>query len=299
VKLWKKISRIRLPKIPIRPWLRAHRGALLRTGRIALYSAIPALIVLLVHREVYSLVIGKKEYSVESDSLRVSLAPSWAKGKHTYPVDPGGEPWNAFDGGAAERVGHAFERNPWVRCVTSVERLFPNRVKVKFEYRVPHAAVRTAEGWIAIDEQRVRLPGVWTERPPCALRADLVGLVGAPAPGEVWDSPALAAGLGLAELVESEPTLAKAEVQAVDVSNVDGRLDPRKSELAMLTGGGCILYWGRPCGTKKFGERTVIEKIENLKRVLQEYPHLDGLQYVKLFFKRPTVLEKDSRTTGR
>jgi hypothetical protein len=247
--------------------------------------------------------VGREEYRVNPDSFRLSLAPKWAQGMNSVSIDLGpdgtGAEWNIFDPAAVARVGKAFEQNPWVQRVTVVERIFPNQLRVKFEYRTPYATVRTSDGWVAIDRDRVRLPGLWQERPPRMLDADLIGLPEAPEPGQTWRDPSLEAGLELAELVEQESVLAKVGVQVIDVSNIGGRVDAKKSELALLTANGCVIYWGRPSTTNKFGELTPSQKVDNLKMVLQTYPHLDGLRYVKVYSKEPTVLENDSRTSRR
>jgi hypothetical protein len=300
MKLFKKWKR---PNIPIRAWIQDHREGLIRFGKISVGVGVLSLVVLLIHREVYSLVVGREEYRVNPDSFRLSLAPKWAQGMNAVSIDLGpdgtGAEWNIFDTAAVARVGKAFEKNPWVQRVTVVERIFPNQLRVKFEYRTPYATVRTSEGWVAIDRDRVRLPGLWQERPPRMLDADLVGLPEAPEPGQTWSDPSLEAGLELAELVEQESVLAKVGVQVIDVSNIGGRVDAKKSELALLTANGCVIYWGRPSTTNKFGELTPSQKVDNLKMVLQTYPHLDGLRYVKVYSKEPTVLENDSRTSRR
>lgn len=296
-----KLPKLSLPDLRIREWCRDHKDVLKKVGKVGAVGGGIALIVLLVHREVYSLIIGRKEYTVPAEHMRVSLAPKWANGQNAVQVEITEDQWNAFDDRAVARVGRAFEQNPWVRRVTSVERVFPDQIRVRFEYRKPYAAVRTPEGWVAVDADRIRLPGVWKERPPCELPADLVGLGAAPAAGGAWDDPALLAGIELAELASQESVLGNARVCAIDVTNLGGRVDPRKSELAMLTDGGCVIYWGRPTSTNRFGELTVAQKLENLKLVLESYPQLEGLQYVKLYAKEPSVREisYDDRTTRR
>lgn len=297
--LLQRLKRIRLPQIAVGRWVREHKAGLLRAGKISLGVGGFAFVVLLVHKEVYSIVVRRPEYTVTSESLRVALAPKWTGGAHAVDLDLGAESWNAFDEDAVARVGRAFERNPWVKRVTAVERAFPNKIRVRYEYRTPYVTVRTPEGWIAVDRERVRLPGVWKERPPRVLDCDLAGLGVAPAAGQVWDDAALAVGIELAELVEREAVLAKAGVRVIDVSNLGGRVHPKKSELAMLTEGGCVIFWGRPDSARRFGELPAERKIENLRLALESYPNLDGLQYVKVYFERPAVLEKDGRTTDR
>lgn len=300
MKLWSGLrKRIRLPKIPVRAWVRDHRQGLLRAGRIALVCGGLTFVVLLVHREVYSLVIGRKEYTVRAESFRISLAPSWAQGRNPVAVDLGADSWSIFDEEAVGRVGQAFARNPWIRRVTLVERVFPDRLRIKFDYRSPYATVRTAEGWIVVDRDRVRIPGLWAERPPSELATDVTGAGELPAVGAKWGSESLEAGFEVAELVESEPILAKAGVRAVDVSNVGGKVNPRSSEVALMTESGCVVYWGRPSSTKKFGELTTAQKIANLQRVLKEYPGLGDLEYARVCFKDPTVMPKGERIAVR
>jgi hypothetical protein len=259
-----------------------------------------ALVVLLIHREVYSFLAQRRQFAVPE--IRTALAPAWAdeRGVEVVKIDVGRA--TLFDPDLVGKVGAAFEACPWIRKVTAVERVFPDQLRVRFEYRRPHVAVRRENGYVLVDAQGVRLPGVYAEPPTCD-RATLVAGVGSAPPeaGRTWEDPALRAGLELTDLVQSTPLLAKLGLREVNVANFGGRLDPRQSELVFVTKRGCELAWGRTPGTSKFGDLTVEEKLENLRDVLAAYPELAGLRRAKIHFRgtRGTVEPLDSHVQNR
>ncbi len=238
-----------------------------------------AFIVLLVHRSTYGVLVADPHYKPKAIA-RVQVAPMWGAGESTVemPAD-----LSLFDDGLVERIGKAFERNPWVKRVTAVERAFPDAIRVRFEARRPHLAVRRADGVTLVDADGVRLPGVYASAPACACPVEVTGVAGAPpAAGTKWLDADVLAGRELAELAARTPALAALGVRSVDVSNVGGRVDRRRPDAALVTAKGCTIWWGRSPSSPGFGEPGAQEKLDMLAGVCREYPNLDGLKYVKL-----------------
>jgi hypothetical protein len=277
-------------------FLSRHKGA----GRGLLFAAGFALVVLLVHREVYSLLTERRQFSVPE--LKSAVAPRWADERGVELVKIDGAGTTLFDPELVARVGAAFEACPWIKKVTAVERVFPDQLRVRFEYRTPHVAVRRENGYVLVDPDGVRLPGVYVEPPACARSTHVAGVTSRPPePGRAWDDPALRAGMELADTIQATALLGKLRVREVNVANFGGRLDPRMSELTMLTTTGCELGWGRTPATSKFGDLSTEEKLENLREVLAAYPDLAGLRRVKIYFRgqRGAVEPLDSHVQNR
>ncbi len=277
------------------PWdrLAGRVGALAAACRPAVkpvaFIGAFALVIVLVHREVTSFIVHRPQFSVPP--IRTAVAPRWtdSQGVETVRVDAGG---SLFERDLVERVGKAFEACPWVRKVASVERVFPDSVLVKFEYRRPHLAFRRSNGCVVVDAEGVRLPGVYVEPPPCDRPVRIVGAVSLPPePGRVWDDPAVRAGLEMAEVVHKTALLRRLEVVEIDLTNLKGRFDPRRSEVALVTSNGCTIYWGRVPSNPRFGDPSPAEKIENLREVLAVYPGLGGLRGVKVCFRGSRAVE--------
>ena len=260
-------------------------------GLGALCAAAFALIVLLVHREVYSFMASSSQFT--TPKVQARLAPGWADRDGVEVVRVGKDGTSLYDPGLVERVGRAFEECPWIRRVTTVERVFPDQLRVRFEYRVPHAAVRRNDGFVIVDAEGVRLPGVYADPPrPCERTVVIVGVASPPpAPGRPWKDPALTAAMGLADFAQGNPLLARLKVREVDVSNIGGRVDARRSEVLFVTASGCAIAWGRAPGAGRFGEASAEEKLENLREVLAAYPDLDGVRTVKVYFRGTRAVE--------
>jgi hypothetical protein len=260
----------------------------------ALYAAAFALVVLLVHREIYSFIVSRRQFTVPK--VQTAVAPRWvpADSQGVETIRMGKEGASLFDPGLVEEVGRTFEECPWIRKVTAVERVFPDQIRVRFEYRVPQVAVRRpgGAGYVLVDPEGVRLPGVYVDPPVCVRRTAITGVASLPPePGRTWTDPALKAGMGLADLVQENPLLARLKIREVDVSNVGGKLDPRKSEVALVTATGCSIAWGRAPGAGRFGEPSIEEKLENLREVLAVYPGLQGVRTVKVYFRGTRAVE--------
>ena len=258
--------------------------------RALVFAAGFAFVVLLIHREVYSFLTRRGSYTVPD--IRTAVAPAWSdrQGVEIVKIDNAGT--NLFDEALVAKVGKAFEDCAWIKKVTSVERVFPDQLRVRFEYRRAHVAVRCENGYVAVDSEGVRLPGVYADPPPCERAVQVAGVGGrAPEPGKVWESAALKAGMALAEYVESTPLLARLKVREVNVANHGGRLDPRTSETFLTTASGIELAWGRTPDTSRFGEPSPEEKLENLREVMAAYPDLAGLRRVKIYFRGARAVE--------
>lgn len=122
-------------------------------------------------------------------------------------TDPTGilkERCSLFASDLAQHVADAYANSPWVRRVEYVQRIFPNRLDVKLDLRMPFVLVRNAGAWYCLDEDGVVLsPDIYrlTRDGYPRLRPFVVLMNNppAPAPGEVWDDAAAYGGLELAK----------------------------------------------------------------------------------------------------
>jgi hypothetical protein len=263
-----------------------HQDSALRAAYVAGF----ALVVLLVHREVFSFIAQRRQFA--APQVKTAVAPRWANSQGEELVRIEGTGKSIFDPKLVERVGKTFEECPWVKKVTSVERVFPDRLLIKFEYRKAHAAVRRENGYVLVDRDGVRLPGVYATAPACERPVQITGVASLPPePGKVWDDGALRAAVAMADFIPESTLLRRLGVREVDVSNFGGRQDPRRSELSLVTSTGCVVAWGRSSQTSKFGDLSTEEKLENLREVLAVYPDLNGLKRVTLYFRGSRSVE--------
>lgn len=263
-----------------------HRAA----GRALLFAGGFALVVLLIHREVYSFLTRRGAYAVPD--IQAAVAPAWTDRQGEELVKIANPGVTLFDEALVAKVGKSFEDCAWIKRVTAVERVFPDQLRIRFEYRKPRLAVRCENGYVLVDEDAVRLPGVYVEPPACERATRVAGVGGRPPePGRVWDAPALKAGMAMADYVEATPLLARLKVREINVANHGGRLDPRQSEVTLSTAAGVELAWGRTPDTARFGDPSPEEKLENLREVLAAYPELTGVRRVKIHFRGARAVE--------
>ena len=263
-----------------------HQDAAFR----ALFVAGFAMVVLLVHRNVFSFITQRTQFA--APEIKTAVAPRWSGTQGEEQIRITGAGRSIFDPQLVEEVGRKFESCPWVRKVTAVERVFPDRLAIKFEYRRAHVAVRRENGYVLVDADGVRLPGVYADPPSCERPVVISGVASLPPePGKSWQDDSLRAGVAMADFIPDNAILRRLGIREVDVANFGGRQDPRKSELSLVTSGGCIVAWGRTSQTSRFGDLSTEEKLENLREVLAAYPDLNGLKRVTLYFRGSRAVE--------
>lgn len=263
-----------------------HQDAALR----ALFVAGLGLVVMLVHREVFAFIAQRRQFS--APPIKSAVAPKWAnsQGQEIVRIDGAGR--SLFDPGLVEQVGKTFENCPWVRKVNAVERVFPDKLLIKFEYRRAHVAVKRENGFVLVDRDGVRLPGVYAAPPSCDRSVQVTGVTSLPPePGKPWQDDALRAAVAMADYIPENTLLSRLGIREVDVANFAGRQDPRVSEMSLVASNGCRLAWGRTSTTSKYGDLSTEEKMENLREVLAVYPDLNGLKKVTLYFRGSRAVE--------
>lgn len=288
--------RTRLRRIDLRGWRQfGHVKPLLGSfGFIA--SLVP--VVLLIHREVYSIILERSDYSVRLGSP-MAAKPDWSKDRMGFTVES--MRGTLLDEGLVKRIAADFAASPWVRRVLSVRRVFPRRITVEIEFRRPFLAVKQDNGYILLDRDLVRLPGTYSETAMCDISVPLTGVPTKPAcPGEPWIDESIVAGREMARLVSKEPLLKHVRVCEIDVSNIHGRLDRRQADISLICANGCTIYWGSAPAHDRFWELPIERKLDNLRTALNNYPRLNGLRYVKIYTRDgPKVVEGDTRLGGR
>ncbi len=264
-----------------------------RSVDLALLGA-TAFVVILVHREVYSQMQVRPAYRLRLDELRMAYRPAWAP-QETIRV---GVPVDAElarqardgDPGLVAGIARRLEANPWVRRVTEIHRLWPDRIEARVELRRPQAFVLRGGRGYSLDADGVRLPDLLggTILPGgCYEVAGVDGPV--PAVGSVWNHPGVRGALDVIANLETYRVDRVLMIARIDVSNIGGRRDARESEILCWTATGVPVAWGRPSHTDAYGENDVLVKMKHLALVLDAFPALRGLERVDLRFDRVVV----------
>jgi len=224
------------------------------------------------------------QFCVHPAQLRAQ-APPWCAAQLEQVQFPR-ECYSIFDPQLTRDVAEAYLASPWVKAVRRVEKRFPNHLDVELDLREPAAFVRLPDASYAIDRDGVLLPldyERWDhDQRPLPL---IFGVkTEPPEPGCRWSDPGTLAALSVLQAMASEPTLLR-QVHFVDVSNLDGVIDPQRSEVLLFTRRRVRVAWGRPPNTTAFGEPTVPCKLARLRRHLSRPLALsDGTSSIDLRF---------------
>ena len=192
----------------------------------------------------------------------------------------GGFDVNVLDQGAMDRVREALEANAWVRTVKDLKLRYPGRgspgvVEAALWLRRPVAIVGVRGLYYLVDSEGRRVGGAYSEPPRQWFGVPV--LVGGPDArllpevGEKWRQQSVLEGVEVARILQDEGIFAEygaESIDAIDLSNLHGRLRPRESEI-VLWRGRQQLAWGR--SPLSAGARTVTtaDLLRNLRDFLQ------------------------------
>jgi len=238
------------------------------------------------------------DFQVSSSTLELVSKPDWVRGPielqlKTLPAPAASV--SLLDSDATRRVASNIAANPWVKEVKSVVRDFPNRVRAQVRLRDPAAFVLYGGKFYLVDTDGVRLPGEYAKMSESGLDLLMIVYVRTlpPAPGKIWDDPAVTEGAKVAAVLKQHQDVLKAaRIDAIDTSNITGRRTPKESEITLLTADHTQIYWGRTGGRAGATELTPDKKIENLIAVLRREGTLADKEYVDLRFPNPVFRDR-------
>jgi len=231
-------------------------------------------------------------YQVSSESLRLVKGPSWMTPAILAELDVASldpefpREFSLLDEGISARIAAAYERSLWVdrveRIVKHDPRVDPQNppLEVFLKFRRPIAFVQVQDGFALVDDQGVRLPGLYRE--PRLGAARFLVITGVPwltpRPGQGWDDPSLQAGVQVACAVE--PKREAFRLASIDVSNFGYRRDRRDTEIALYTVSETRIKWGKAPSSEAelLQEKTLVEKVAYLDYVYQTmHGRVDGV----------------------
>lgn len=202
--------------------------------------------------------------------------------------------------------------NAWIKRIVAVRRDVAQdksrqTIQIEAEWRAPVAWIRAkseaGEVLCLIDREGVRLPGNYEPRD--RARSSLLAIAGVdlpmlegkgriPAPGETWAAGGsgrlgddLAAGMKMVQMLQGQAYVA--QIDAVDMSNFNGRQDARGPWIVLQTvwktGEGLprVIHWGRPAGEEKYYEVQAAAKLRVLNDIYLRFNRIDaGRDYVDI-----------------
>jgi hypothetical protein len=237
-------------------------------------------------------------YRMTSQSLYLEQGPPWMTEairadldiRRLDPEFPA--EFSLLDDDICDRMAAAYGKCLWVERVDRIVRRDPRTdplrppLEVDLKFRRPLVFVQVQDGFCLVDEKSVRLPGLY--RTPQLGAGTFVAVTGvpwlAPAPGQVWDEPSLAAAIKVAAAVE--PKRQTFHVVSIDMSNFGYKKDRRDSEIALWTSNETRIKWGKAPSpdAELLQEKTPVEKVAYLDYVYKSlHGQVDGvLSYIDI-----------------
>jgi hypothetical protein len=177
--------------------------------------------------------------------------------------------------GAYDQVGCAQARaallaTGWFTDVSQVRRTGSGDIVIDGEFAVPFALVVDAAGEHLIDVDGRLLPRSYLAGTAPAFPRIVGASVPRPArPGQPWTGADVAAGMGLARLVESQRW--RGQVIGIDVTAFKDR-----HVMDLLTDTGCRIVWGRAPGEEAAAEVPAAQKLKYLAYLHESCGRVDA-----------------------
>lgn len=208
--------------------------------------------------------------------------------------------FSVFDDAKVKQMRDDLESLPWVKEAREIERGLPRTLRLALVPREPVAIIETRAALVLVDSEGVVLP-------PAVFPADRVAILpriikspgefSVPEAGRPWTDEGVLNGVSMALLLpklyfQDLSVIAPGfRIVNIDVSNVEGEVNRRETEILLTTGTGARIKWGRAPRSAKFGEVPTDVKFKNLANILMEYPNLNGVAVVNLRFDQPDVFD--------
>lgn len=175
-------------------------------------------------------------------------------------------------------IEDAYGGSMWVRRITGMRRLFPNRVEVEFILRTPMAQVRHGNRYWLVDSEAVLLPAAASREPfqglPVVDAATAGIIADPPKPGHAWSDPGVTGALGIMRAFWASPLAQVLPVSRVSVNggvfkDKEKREQKRRPRFEVETASGSIVRWGTFNEGDMDGELTSGEKLWQLQELVR------------------------------
>lgn len=218
----------------------------------------------------------RQRFAIDATELKILDCPAWLPYADKHLVLAGlPEKLSFFDGDLTTKITTACEANPWIKKVHYVRKEYPCRILIKADVRRPFAAAAVRDRYYIVDADGVRLPVEYEEWPVPNLSLPVIQGVDGPVgeEGRVWDHAGVRAGVAVLAQFKPTPYYDRLGISAVNVANVNGRVDSRDSEVVLVGARGVNVLWGRAGSDKALHELTLEEKLRNLEKYLEQNPN--------------------------
>jgi hypothetical protein len=199
---------------------------------------------------------------------------------------------------------------PWIKNVRSVRREYEktpgDMLEIDCDFRAPVALVKWETFYWLIDGDGILLPEQYTQADLRKVTYDgdhvslrIIEGVGTSPPesGQKWQGADLAAGIEMVRLLYGKPYAN--EIERINVTNFDGRQDPREAQLVLITRYQTQVRWGRPIHASDFRiEVSPEQKLDYMARLVHDFGRVDaGHSAVELRFDQVQVPSTDTLGT--
>lgn len=213
-------------------------------------------------------------------------------------------------------VQQAYEGNPWVRDVVAVRRKFPGTVLIELRIRRPFVSVDHHGRYRVADDEGEFLPFEIDRPLPgtvlLTMRGEGRGVLDERGYDQQWYREAVQEGIAVVDEIWSyadSPVFDHVGIDAVDLSNFQGRLSRQNSEVVLLTDEKWLdsngvrrpvsINWGRSAWHFMGSlERPVAGKFRHLETVIAERGGLGGFKMVDVRYDRVLGRFPDNHLSG-
>ncbi len=208
-------------------------------------------------------------FQVYADTLTLGDLPDWVTPEirmELRNLEGIPEKFSIVEPGICQKVARSFEANPWVENVIAVKRVFPNRMVVELNLRRPVVGVKAGRCHYLTDARGTRLSEGFQGWPAPGFDLPLVvtrKVDDVPERGQPWHDFGVLSGVAVQSYLMRAPL--QTRIRVIDLTNLDGKTDPRESEVVLWTERNTRIDWGRsPLRTGSPGEVSPLNKVAKI-----------------------------------
>jgi len=199
--------------------------------------------------------------------------------------------YGIYEKDITRKIAKVYDDIVLVKKVDVIQRIFPNKLNIKFTMRKPFALIKKGNITYLVDDECVLLPKEYYKFSDVDYISPYIQsrkLSRLPLLGKEWNDKKIKAGIELVRFLRANNIHKLFNIVSVDVTNVHSGGYSGKSDIILWTENNTQIRWGNSSLFKRPEELTDEEKLQNLLSIAKiEGTSLKQMEYIDVRWSKP------------
>ncbi|RME04892.1 MAG: hypothetical protein D6805_01465 [Planctomycetota bacterium] len=218
------------------------------------------------------------EYKIQNNFENNTLPP-WLNQQNISQLNP--PKISLFQENLIFQLTYQYQQIPWIRKILSIQKSYPNHVQIKLKLRRPLCWSYVQKDKFFWDKDAFPIHQRYVH--PKLQLPQIIGIPSPTTPSKK-NLSAIQQACYLLHKLNQHNLVQKLHITKIDLSNIHGKINPKESEIVLLTKHNIAIEWGRSQLSTKPNPVPTSEKIQALQKILKLYPNLHHIQRIRLQF---------------